>query len=559
MPGIPAYSYVRMSTEGQLKGDSRRRQLELSSRYASEHGLDLITGFDLADYGVSAFKGQNVSSGALGRFLEAVRTGKVAKGAYLLVESLDRLSRQKPQLALPQFLEIVNQGIVLVTLADGRKYTAETVKLEDLLYSLVVMSRAHEESQMKSQRISAAWANKRRGASDKKLTGKCPLWLRLKANGKSFEILPDRVQVIRRIFDEAKAGMGGYAIARRLNADKVPAFRTENGWHKSSIDKLLTGRAVLGEFQPHRLIDGKRVPDGEVVLNYFPPIIPQDIYDAAQAQRLSKKTAGGGRQGERVSNLFSKIARCAYCGGPMRYENKGAGSKGGQYLACDNAIRGNDCIGGRWKYEDLEASFLAFVEEVDLGALIDSDGGSAARASLEDRISALQGRLSQVEVERENAYRLIEQRGINVDFVGTKLRACEEALIGLSAQIKDAQAELSAQAADVAAYYQSRDNISALVAGIGALDGKDGYKVRTEIASKLRTVIASLEIGPLGTQSPERLEGYTDEAMRVEALPFFKVTFKDGTIRTVAPSKQDPLNLELMMHGPKRSRRAASA
>ena len=82
-----AYSYIRMSTDLQLKGDSLRRQGEASRQYAERHGLLLVEDIDLQDIGVSAFKGKNIASGAFGRFLEAVREGKIEKGSYLLVES----------------------------------------------------------------------------------------------------------------------------------------------------------------------------------------------------------------------------------------------------------------------------------------------------------------------------------------------------------------------------------------------------------------------------------------------------------------------------------------
>ncbi|OAI45078.1 hypothetical protein AYO42_03480 [Rhizomicrobium sp. SCGC AG-212-E05] len=539
-----------MSTDGQLKGDSLRRQLEQSAKYAAEHGLELVPASQLADYGVSAFKGQNVTTGALGRFLEAVKAGTIRKGSYLLVESLDRLSRQDPRVALSHFLDIVNQGIVLVTLADQRKYTTETATLESLMYSLIVMSRAHEESQTKSQRISAAWANKRAMADKKIITGRCPAWLKLKTNQKEFDLIPERVGVIERIFDEARAGIGAYKIARRLNADNTPAFVTKNGWHKSSVDKILTGRAVLGEFQPHRLIEGKRVPVGEVVYGYFPKIIEQDTYDAAQAHRLSKRKGGGGRQGSRFSNLFTKIGRCAYCGGPMRYENKGKGVRGGRFLACDNSQRGKGCVGGRWKYENFEASFLTFVEEIDLGSFAEMTGDAPARAGLETTIQALTGRIGQAEVERENAYKLITQPGIDIEYVGNKLRTCEESLVSLNAQLKDTQTELSKYSASVTAYYQSREDLGALVEEIGALDGKDGYTLRAGVAAKLKAVISNLEIGPLGSFPGEALPVTIDEVDKVDALPFFKVTFRDGTVRIVAPHRSEPRKLEMMIAGP---------
>lgn len=87
------YSYVRFSSEKQLKGDSLRRQNELIDKYAKEKGLELDAEFRLVDLGVSAYRGQNLKEGKLGRFLQAIREKKVCAGSVLLVESLDRLTR----------------------------------------------------------------------------------------------------------------------------------------------------------------------------------------------------------------------------------------------------------------------------------------------------------------------------------------------------------------------------------------------------------------------------------------------------------------------------------
>jgi DNA invertase Pin-like site-specific DNA recombinase len=105
-----AYSYLRMSTELQLKGDSRRRQIEASRAYAEAHGLDLTEDAELEDIGISAFKGANVREGALGRFLDAVKSGRIKPGSFLLVESLDRLSREQVLTAQSLFLSIIQAG-----------------------------------------------------------------------------------------------------------------------------------------------------------------------------------------------------------------------------------------------------------------------------------------------------------------------------------------------------------------------------------------------------------------------------------------------------------------
>src|SRR5690348_11123783 len=115
-PPARAYSYIRFSSAPQGRGDSLRRQTELSERYAAKHSLVLDQSLHLRDLGVSAYDGSNVARGALGGFLRAIRQGRIAKGSYLLVESLDRLSRAQVMQALSVFTEIINAGVVLVTL-----------------------------------------------------------------------------------------------------------------------------------------------------------------------------------------------------------------------------------------------------------------------------------------------------------------------------------------------------------------------------------------------------------------------------------------------------------
>ena len=109
-----AYSYIRFSTPEQQKGDSLRRQLELSQAYAAKHGLILDESLNLRDLGISAFKGKNVERGALGAFIQAIDLGLVKKGSFLLVESLDRISRNTVLDALNVFTTIINKGVTIV-------------------------------------------------------------------------------------------------------------------------------------------------------------------------------------------------------------------------------------------------------------------------------------------------------------------------------------------------------------------------------------------------------------------------------------------------------------
>lgn len=119
-----AYSYIRFSSKKQAIGSSLSRQTKAAQDWSDKNGVPLDTTLHMQDLGVSAYKGTHIEEGALGKFIEAVDKGLVKRGSYLLVESLDRLSRQDVPTALQMFLHLINKGITIVTLSDeGRVYS----------------------------------------------------------------------------------------------------------------------------------------------------------------------------------------------------------------------------------------------------------------------------------------------------------------------------------------------------------------------------------------------------------------------------------------------------
>jgi DNA invertase Pin-like site-specific DNA recombinase len=110
-----AYSYVRWSSPQQAAGDSLRRQVERAASYAEARGLELVAGERWEDRGKSAFRGRNWHEGALGAFVAAIDAGDIPEGSFLLVEALDRISRDDVLPALNRMQEIIKRGITIVT------------------------------------------------------------------------------------------------------------------------------------------------------------------------------------------------------------------------------------------------------------------------------------------------------------------------------------------------------------------------------------------------------------------------------------------------------------
>jgi hypothetical protein len=101
----------------------------------------------------------------------------------------------------------------------------------------------------------------------------CRGWLKLTEARTSFLVLPDRANIVRKIFELSIAGLGGYTIAKQLNAKNVPAFGPSPKWDQSTIHNMLRNRATVGEHQPKRYRNGKEFPVGDPIPNYYPAIM----------------------------------------------------------------------------------------------------------------------------------------------------------------------------------------------------------------------------------------------------------------------------------------------
>ena len=314
------YVYIRFSTAEQSQGDSSGRQMRLARRYAETHPemqIEVVEGPVFVDSGVSSFYGGNYASDkALGRFLQAVDSGVIEPGSVLLVESLDRLSRQQTLHALRAFLDILGRQITIITTseAETRVWRGQS-GLVDLITMLVRMERAHEESVIKSRRIKSAWDTKRKEArSNIIITRVCPQWLTVSADGKSFMVDQDKAEIVRRIFSCAES-MGYQSIARYLNESKVPPFSAKaTGWFSSRIVKILLNPAAIGTYQPHTIVHvqtetgvrRRTQPAGPPIENYYPAIVDVALFNRVQVHKASRSKNAAGRKGPTVPSWPSK-------------------------------------------------------------------------------------------------------------------------------------------------------------------------------------------------------------------------------------------------------------
>jgi DNA invertase Pin-like site-specific DNA recombinase len=104
------YSYIRYSSKKQITGDSMRRQIKLGDDWVRDNGHSFAER-SFRDLGVSAFRGKNKHRGALSKFLQEIEDDRIPRGSILLIENLDRLSREGIDQAGDLFKKIIRAGV----------------------------------------------------------------------------------------------------------------------------------------------------------------------------------------------------------------------------------------------------------------------------------------------------------------------------------------------------------------------------------------------------------------------------------------------------------------
>ncbi|WP_240350588.1 recombinase family protein [Pseudomonas viridiflava] len=508
------FSYLRFSDPKQSAGGSADRQLQYAQRWAAEKSLVLDESLSLRDEGLSAYHQRHVTQGALGVFLLAIQDGRIAAGSILVVEGLDRLSRAEPIQAQAQLAQIINAGITVVTASDGREYNRASLKAQpmDLVYSLLVMIRAHEESDTKSKRVKASirrlcegWiAGTYRGLVR---NGKDPQWV--KWTGDAWELIPERVAAVKRALELYQSGLGAARAAKLMHEEGFEL--SEWGINGQQIYRLIKLPALRG---------AKRISvDGEDYLleDYYPRLLSETEWSELQhlgGQRLRRR--GHGEIPGFITGMG--ITYCGYCGSALvaqnamsRRKTDGSLNDGHRRLHCVGYSKNGGCKeSGSCSVVPIERALLSFCsDQINLQRLLQvGDDGQGLRQQLIVARSA--GEKIKVQLDRVTDALMADDSGsppqafirkareLEAQQVeaGRKVAQLEHELATVSRSTKPAQAgrwaELAARAnkLDTDAREQIRqlvmdtfDRIVIYMRGLNP-DGRNGQEIDVQLLSR---------------------------------------------------------------------------
>jgi DNA invertase Pin-like site-specific DNA recombinase len=310
-----AYSYRRFSSKNQAGNTSLERQLSMAKEVCLEKGWQLI---DLPpDEGVSAFKitneaeqtAANFHKGTLGQFLKKVRRGEIVKGSVLILERLDRFSRNFFDLVYPVWLELLQSGVEIYNCVSRTHYTIDEIRKTPFLAAAALMelATANDYSRNMGGRIAKAFTStlaKCQAGEKIKLGPWQPRWIEFKGGVFSFN---EHGDTMKRIISEYIGGRSMWGIAKGLTADNVPTM-LGGKWSQQSIKTFLHHKALMGDM----------TFKGTLLKGYYPPLASENQFQRLQAKlRENSNRKGGSGTSEYIANLFRNRCTCVHCGGTV--------------------------------------------------------------------------------------------------------------------------------------------------------------------------------------------------------------------------------------------------
>ncbi len=402
------------------------------------------------DEGVSAYKvdgengllAANMHKGNLAKFLERVENGDIKKGSVLIIEKLDRFSRNYYDVVFPVWLNLLQSGIEIYSCVSNVHYTLETIRKNPMLagMALIEMANANEYSAGMSNRVGKAVSLRLAEAAKGKkmnLGAWQPKWVDFhgeKGQAGAFR-LNEHAATIRRMVTEYIGGESMWGIAKSLLLDKVPTVMGGK-WTQGTVSNLLKHESLLG----HQTIKGVRLE------HYYPPVILEEQYQQLRAKLADNANRrGGSPKSDRITNLFRNRCKCAKCGATVNTSRTVYHCPGLRTSECD--------AHGTVNIRALEMDFfMLFLQEHPTVLL----GKQTVKSNGE--IATLKGRIRDLDKALEDATNLIGK--LPIAALEKKLTASTKERESAAAELERANLKMLSSASAPAAFDSIKEALS---------------------------------------------------------------------------------------------------
>ncbi|MFH4719978.1 recombinase family protein [Vibrio alginolyticus] len=354
--------YQRVSKQIQAEeGQGIQRQEQACEHWISDYNKRLLSegksayskGLIYEDRGKSAYTAANFKRGELGALINDIENGKIEKGDLIVIELIDRFSRANVDFVRSQFQRIIDAGVKIAITKWNLVFEENMESVSSVTGRILLeigMYLAYQESSQKSSRIKAS--RKLLEDSGRKSIAKPPFWLARNSDLKSYTIIEENAEIIRKMFDlKLNFNYGPQKIIKSLGDLDIYRYSfDENGnlikttknspLSESSINAYIRNTNVIGK------LDGK---------DYYPRIIDDRTFYAVQ--KRTRENTGG--VGEIFRNVFVGVGKCgclirkenengcgslAKCGYIMAFSSrKVKNPTKGMYLKCNRKRKSTKC------------------------------------------------------------------------------------------------------------------------------------------------------------------------------------------------------------------------
>jgi DNA invertase Pin-like site-specific DNA recombinase len=525
-------TYRRWSTleQGNSDRSSDDRQIAVTERFCREQGWTITQSH--VDAGRSAFTGENLTKGKLGTITTKLLTGALEpRETVIVVEELDRLSRQSPGRMTSWMQPLLMAGVTFAIAGTGQFITEKT--MDDFGSFVSTMSAAfsaYEFSRRQRDKGNGSWAKRRKAAGEGQNLSRHRArgWLRWDDAKRDYIVIPDRAWLVGEMFRLRIHGINGVqqgkgATAKLFNkkARTDPRYRAFSSslvqpkeWTTTAIGRIIHDPAVCGMLQYYTNPRGgnKRVPVGDPV-KVYPEVISATDFALANETRLNDQLKIGGTQ-RAVSNLIGPLGRCKACGGVMqplgssRWRTNKDGSRSQHYfLYCLTAkmTKGQGCSNQRgWTYSRVEQPLLEHVLALALDDQHFRMSDSEA-AQLEGNVVRLKRKLSDLQASAKRMFVAMGEQEAE-DYEIAAYEAVKRNIKTAREELDSAQIELSAAKGRVTpAEHVVR--VADIRARLQSEDADERYGARFLVKAALKQAIKDIVFDPATGKAVATLAG----------------------------------------------------
>lgn len=342
-----------------------------SNSSSQEHSFDFQSMYwnqTLANNPDYEYVGLYADKGISGKFAErrpqfmqmvsAIENGQID---IVFTKSVQRFARNTEEL-----LKFVREFRELGVAVIFEKENINTLENDNDLYLTIAVAIAEEDLNRYSQNMT--WM-----IQDKFKKGQTIVNGRLFGyemgigKGDSFRIIPSEAKIVREIYDKY---LEGYSIDKLVKYLNINGIKSPLGseWHVSSVERIISNEKYVGDclFQKKYRYKGltkenKGEKDQYYVSNHHKPIIPREVWDKVQQERLRRSNPK--LVGRKIKAFpFTGLIYCGNCGKHYRHKvNKSYYTEDFDFWMCPS--KKDECMGVRVKDEELKAKFVEAYNE----------------------------------------------------------------------------------------------------------------------------------------------------------------------------------------------------